>query len=282
MPTIGSESRCNTRSSSLTGSWRAIAITGSTRQACRPYSARLGADGRGLARWIGDVREAGAVRTRWVCTWRDTAMRPRGTGPLGTRHLYAAAFTNPGAIAHPAFPKRELLPGTYSDMGGALAPSSECFGLRPLEVESRTDGLQSPQKIGCRGPRLAAISQIRPASLLWCAHQESTRDAARLTRTGNGVACQWDWTSDVHRRNSVSIVRHASNAARRFRTGQSEFADVAASSDAVVWQVTFIIGHRGLERAPSCLRHWLLYAAQRDVNCGMHRSAKQSHQLRLH
>lgn len=47
-----------------------------------------------------------------------------------TRHLYAAALSNPGSIAHPAFPKRELLPGRTPIWAG-LSRCKRALGLRP-------------------------------------------------------------------------------------------------------------------------------------------------------
>ena len=50
--------------------------------------------------------------------------------PARTRHLYAAALANPGAIAHPAFPKRELLPGR-TPIWATLSRIKQVLGLRP-------------------------------------------------------------------------------------------------------------------------------------------------------
>jgi glycosyltransferase involved in cell wall biosynthesis len=55
---------------------------------------------------------------------------PEANWSARTRHLYAAAFANPGAITHPAFPKRELLPGR-APIWAALSRIKRVLGLRP-------------------------------------------------------------------------------------------------------------------------------------------------------
>jgi glycosyltransferase involved in cell wall biosynthesis len=57
---------------------------------------------------------------------------PEANWSARTRHLYAAALSNPGAIAHPAFPKRELLPGR-TPIWAALSRIKRALGLRPRE-----------------------------------------------------------------------------------------------------------------------------------------------------
>ncbi len=55
---------------------------------------------------------------------------PEANWPARTRHLYGAAFANPGAIAHPAFPRRELFPGR-TPIWAALSRIKRALGLRP-------------------------------------------------------------------------------------------------------------------------------------------------------
>ena len=55
---------------------------------------------------------------------------PEANWSARTQHLYAAALSNPGAIAHPAFPKRDLLPGR-TPIWAALSRVKRALGLRP-------------------------------------------------------------------------------------------------------------------------------------------------------
>ena len=55
---------------------------------------------------------------------------PEADWSARTRHLYRAALTNPEAIAHPSFPKRELIPGRLP-VWAALSRIKRALGLRP-------------------------------------------------------------------------------------------------------------------------------------------------------
>lgn len=55
---------------------------------------------------------------------------PEANWSARTRHLYRAALANPGAIAHPGFPTRELVPGR-TPVWAALSRVKRALGLRP-------------------------------------------------------------------------------------------------------------------------------------------------------
>jgi glycosyltransferase involved in cell wall biosynthesis len=55
---------------------------------------------------------------------------PEADWPARTRHLLRAAPAHPGAIAHPAFPRRELIPGR-TPVWAALSRVKRALGLRP-------------------------------------------------------------------------------------------------------------------------------------------------------
>ena len=55
---------------------------------------------------------------------------PEANWAARTRHLYRAALANPGSIAHPAFPRRELFPGR-TPVWAALSCIKRALGFRP-------------------------------------------------------------------------------------------------------------------------------------------------------
>ena len=95
------------------------------------------------------------------------------------------------------------------------------------------------------------------------AHIRNRREMLLASPDGSGVACQWNWSSDLH----VAKV-FPSLGARLIRRAIQEwpitFADAPRHLSGDV-QVTFIIGHRGMERAPQLLATLATIAAQRDV-----------------
>ncbi len=80
---------------------------------------------------------------------------------------------------------------------------------------------------------------------------------------GRGVACDWRFTSDLH----VAHVFPALGRAlmrRALRDWPIRFADAPVTAPEAV-DVTFVIGHRGLERLPSLLAVLRSVAAQEDA-----------------
>lgn len=82
---------------------------------------------------------------------------------------------------------------------------------------------------------------------------------------GRGVACQWQWTSDLH---APKVFPRLGTRlmARCMRDMPIEFSWAPQESVSEV-QVSFIIGHRGLQRVPQLLATLATVAAQRGVGC---------------
>jgi hypothetical protein len=91
------------------------------------------------------------------------------------------------------------------------------------------------------------------------------QERLEVSPDGLGVACRWQWTSDLH----VAKV-FPSLAARLMHRALEDwpicFAD-APSGDAARVQVSFVIGHRGMQRAPQLLATLATIAAQRAIRC---------------
>lgn len=81
---------------------------------------------------------------------------------------------------------------------------------------------------------------------------------------GVGVACKWRWTSELH----VTKVFPSLGARlmqRSIADWPISFADAPTQTPEV--QLSFVIGHRGLERLPLLLATLSTIAAQRGVGC---------------
>ena len=84
-----------------------------------------------------------------------------------------------------------------------------------------------------------------------------------LGRNGLGVRCDWQWTSDLHiAKVFPSLGRWVMN--RALRDWPVVFQKQPDRQDAAIG-VSFIIGHRGLERLPHLLLTLQSVAAQRNV-----------------
>lgn len=82
---------------------------------------------------------------------------------------------------------------------------------------------------------------------------------------GRGIACQWQWTSDLH----VAKVFPSLGLRlmmRAIRDWPLSFADAPPDSHGEV-QVSFVVGHRGMQRVPHLLATLATIAAQRGVTC---------------
>lgn len=82
---------------------------------------------------------------------------------------------------------------------------------------------------------------------------------------GRGVACNWQWTSDLHAP-KVFPSLGVRLMARCLQDWPIEFAQVPQEGAGEV-QVTFIIGHRGRDRLPLLLATLATVAAQRGIKC---------------
>lgn len=89
----------------------------------------------------------------------------------------------------------------------------------------------------------------------------------RLTASpdGRGVACDWQWTSDLYAP-KVFPSLGVRLMVRCMQEWQIEFAPAPKEGGGDI-QVSFIIGHRGMQRAPQLLSTLATVAAQRGVNC---------------
>lgn len=91
------------------------------------------------------------------------------------------------------------------------------------------------------------------------------RERLRVSPDGRGVACQWQWTSDLHvAKVFPSLAMRLLN--RAMRDWPISFADAPHVRHDEV-QISFVVGHRGRQRVPHLLRALATIAAQRDVTC---------------
>jgi hypothetical protein len=91
------------------------------------------------------------------------------------------------------------------------------------------------------------------------------KERLRESADGRGVACEWQWTSDLHAP-KVFPGLGLRLMARCFRDWPIEFASAPRDGGGEV-QVSFVIGHRGLERVPQLLSTLATIAAQHGVVC---------------
>jgi hypothetical protein len=87
----------------------------------------------------------------------------------------------------------------------------------------------------------------------------------RASPDGRGVACDWQWTSDLHAPKAFPSLA-VRLMARCMRDWPIEFARSPQEGGGEI-QVSLIIGHRGRERIPLLLATLATVAAQRGVNC---------------
>lgn len=96
-------------------------------------------------------------------------------------------------------------------------------------------------------------------------HIRNRRERLIESPNGRGVACQWQWTSDLH----VAKVFPSLGARLMMRVlgdWPISFADAPLESRGDV-QVSFVIGHRGMQRVPHMLATLATIAAQRGPRC---------------
>jgi GT2 family glycosyltransferase len=85
----------------------------------------------------------------------------------------------------------------------------------------------------------------------------------RISSDGRGVRCEWQFTSELHLAN-VFAAAGSCLMRRAFGEWPVELRDAPRSSGAP--EVSFVIGHRGLERLPHLLATLRSIAGQRDVS----------------
>ena len=91
------------------------------------------------------------------------------------------------------------------------------------------------------------------------------RDRVLQSPDGQGVACQWKWTSDLHLA-KVFPPLGARLLHRAARDWPFAFADTPREAVGSV-QASFVIGHRGSERVPQLVATLASIAAQRGCRC---------------
>ena len=91
------------------------------------------------------------------------------------------------------------------------------------------------------------------------------RERLRRSADGRGVACEWQWTSDLHAP-KVFPSLGLRLMGRCLQDWPIEFAEAPQKVDGEA-QVSFVIGHRGLERVPQLLSTLATVAAQRGISC---------------
>jgi hypothetical protein len=91
------------------------------------------------------------------------------------------------------------------------------------------------------------------------------RERLKESEDGRGVACDWQWTSDLHAP-KVFPSLGLRLMARSLQDWPIEFSPAPREASGEV-QVSFVIGHRGLERVPQLLSTLATVAAQRGTAC---------------
>lgn len=91
------------------------------------------------------------------------------------------------------------------------------------------------------------------------------RERLTASADGRGVACEWQWTSDLHAP-KVFPSLGVRLMARCMQDWPILFASAPPDGGGEV-DVSFIIGHRGLQRTPQLLSTLATVAAQRGVAC---------------
>lgn len=91
------------------------------------------------------------------------------------------------------------------------------------------------------------------------------RERVEYSEDGRGVACKWQWTSDLH---APKVFPRLGTRlmARCIRDWPVDFAAAPKQGGQEV-QVSFVIGHRGRDRIPLLLATLATIAAQRGVTC---------------
>ncbi len=134
------------------------------------------------------------------------------------------------------------------------------LGALAYDVPRTLGGLRPSARDPTRAPWL--FVRNRRERLLWAPD-------------GRGVACDWRFTSDLHVAHVFPTLGRALMR-RALRDWPIRFADTLASAPGAV-DVTFVIGHRGLERLPSLLAVLRTVAAQEGarVECVLVEQAPQ-------
>jgi glycosyltransferase involved in cell wall biosynthesis len=185
-----------------------------------------------------------------------------------TWHLYNAALANPRAVPSRRFPKRELLPGR-EPVFKLLSRVKRRLGFKPR-------GTQSPTSYSVR-KRAGALIHDLPR-YLWGMRARgpipvtrapwlSIRNRGERLITGperKGVLCQWQWTSDLHiTRVFPSLgLRLMRRALRDWPITTTPHSITGGSPP----DVSFIIGHKGVDRLPLLLTTLASIADQRDCS----------------
>jgi hypothetical protein len=108
--------------------------------------------------------------------------------------------------------------------------------------------------------RRSSASSRHPGWVEICNRNESLERAAE----GPGVLCHWNWTSDLHAA-KVFPSLGLRLMKRAFKDWPIELLDSPAFGKTDI-RISFIIGHRGVERLPHLLATFKSIAAQRDVS----------------
>jgi glycosyltransferase involved in cell wall biosynthesis len=164
--------------------------------------------------------------------------------PARTRELYRAALRRPSLVLDADFPRRELIPGR-TPIWRALSRVKRA--LRRSKVRAGAAVYDLPRYWRHRGRGE------------WI-HLRNRNET--ITTDGRGVRCDWEFSSDLHLANvfprfGASVMRQAFN--------QWPIVLRDRPAEAGEPRVTFIIGHRGVERLPHLLMTLRSIAGQTDA-----------------
>ncbi|MBK8742588.1 MAG: hypothetical protein IPM02_25240 [Betaproteobacteria bacterium] len=178
-----------------------------------------------------------------------------------TRMLYGALFANPVAVLDQRFPKRELLPAR-DPLFRFLSRVKRKLGFRPrsalvnLLTKSRT--LLGVLLLDL--PRFILRLSGRKNEYLAICNRDERLEASP---DGLGFRCDWKWASELHAPKhlpylGLRLVKRAlrDHPIRRLRAPDTAEGQV----------VSFVIGHRGMDRLPHLLATLESIAGQKAVS----------------
>ena len=105
---------------------------------------------------------------------------------------------------------------------------------------------------------------MRPSSRRTWVHMRNREERLTAGPNGCGVLCDWEWTSDLHLAGVFPFLGHLLMN-RALRSWPIGFQDEPIGAHSGKIKVSFIIGHRGMQRLPHLLLTLRSIAAQREI-----------------
>jgi len=190
---------------------------------------------KGVRRWLDETQASRALRRRAAIGIQLTRAHYMSDARWAarTRALYRAALLQPSLVVAGDFPARELIPGR-TPIWRVLSRAKRALRRSKLRA----------------GAVLYDLPAFRRHMRGGDWHLLHNRNET-ITVDGNRVRCEWEFTSELHIANVfptlASMVMFA--AFDRWPIVLRETGGLKAAAP----QVSFVIGHRGLERLPHLL-----------------------------